>query len=266
MSTILDRYLYAVAQALPDDVQREDIVAELRDDLESQLEGRTSDAGRALTDDEMAALLRDYGHPLAVAARYRRVQYLIGPAFFPFYWGTLRTTLTITLALEILAGGIGAIMLGNGLLFFDALDVAWKSALWIAGIVTVVFALAERVPDADRTLAARSRRWDPLRLPSPARVAPGTHRIPLDRFVAALLTASHLTPSAAWNPLLIAATIATGALAVSALAGPLFVPPHAGAQNAAVWALVIAIGLMLAQIALSLRALAVSAGVPRLSP
>lgn len=82
---MIDRYLNAVAAQLPQD-ERADIVAELRDLILSRFEAKEEDLGRALTEDEQEAILREIGHPLVVAARYRKgPDSLVGPELFP-YW------------------------------------------------------------------------------------------------------------------------------------------------------------------------------------
>jgi len=82
---LIDRYLNAVAAQLPQD-ERADITAELRDLILSRFEAREEELGRALTGDEQEAILREIGHPLVVAARYRKgPDSLIGPELFP-YW------------------------------------------------------------------------------------------------------------------------------------------------------------------------------------
>ena len=84
MKDLVDRYLAAVSRQLPEK-QRADITAELRDLLLSQFEAKEEELDRPLTLDETEALLKDFGHPMAVAGRYRKVQYLIGPDIFPFW-------------------------------------------------------------------------------------------------------------------------------------------------------------------------------------
>lgn len=82
---IVERYLEAVAAQLPA-AEREDIVAELRDLILSRVEAREEELGRALEEAEIEAILREVGHPLVVAARYRKgPDSLIGPELFP-YW------------------------------------------------------------------------------------------------------------------------------------------------------------------------------------
>ncbi len=82
---LIDRYLNAVAAQLPQD-ERADITAELRDLILSRFEAREEELGRALTEDEQEVILREIGHPLVVAARYRKgPDSLVGPELFP-YW------------------------------------------------------------------------------------------------------------------------------------------------------------------------------------
>ncbi len=87
---LLDRYLQAVKKYLPWQRQ-DDIIAELRANLESQLEDKEAELGRPLTQSEAEAWLKQIGSPLQVAGRYQPQQYLIGPAVFPIYWFVLRT-------------------------------------------------------------------------------------------------------------------------------------------------------------------------------
>lgn len=86
---LLDRYLQEVRKHLPWERQ-DDILAELRANLESQLEEKEEALGRPLTRGESEDWLRELGHPMQVAARYRPQQCLIGPGIFPTYWYVLR--------------------------------------------------------------------------------------------------------------------------------------------------------------------------------
>ena len=81
---MLDRYLAAVAALLPKE-QREDIVAELRDTLLNQMEDKEAQAGRPLDAKEREAVLKAFGHPIAVAGRFGPTTALIGPELYPFY-------------------------------------------------------------------------------------------------------------------------------------------------------------------------------------
>jgi MFS family permease len=176
---MLSRYLYAISNTLPTKSARGDIVAEIADDLQSQIEERESALGRPLTNDEEAAVIKAYGHPRVVAARYNIVPYLIGPESLPFYWYALRTTLTVVIAIELIGGAIAAIVTSSINPFLVSLDAAWNSAIYIVGIVTAVFAIVERVPSKKSLLDRLGiSRWDPRRLPTPR----GTALTPVSRF------------------------------------------------------------------------------------
>lgn len=97
---LLESYLKAVRRYLPRK-QRDDIIAELSDELSQQLEGRQGDLGRPLRDTEQMAILKEYGDPMTVARRYRQNQRslnigweLIGPELFPMYLIILGLNLT----------------------------------------------------------------------------------------------------------------------------------------------------------------------------
>ncbi|MET4685371.1 HAAS signaling domain-containing protein [Brevundimonas faecalis] len=98
----IERYLEAVAAQLPTD-EREDIVAELRDLILSRVEAQEEELGRALTDDEKEAILQEIGHPLVVAARYRKgPDSLIGPELFPYWLFGAKAGLMVVAGVQIL--------------------------------------------------------------------------------------------------------------------------------------------------------------------
>lgn len=134
MTTPLERYLADIRDALPRDVNANDILAEIADDIRSRV-----DDG----ENEVAAIAA-YGDAVVVAARYRRVQYLIGPELFPYYLAVLRYALVGTIALELFGGGIAAVVMHERSLFFSALSIALNSVMWVAIVVTGLFALRER--------------------------------------------------------------------------------------------------------------------------
>ena len=158
--SLIDRYLHAVGEHLPAS-KRDDIIAELTEDLRAQADERSAALGRPLTDEEEAALLKPYGHPMFLAARFRRVQHLVGPRLFPFYWSTLKVALAVALAVQC-ALLIGFTAAGRPLgpavmrLFKFPLD----AGVTVFGWVTLVFAVADvvmgRVPGS----------WDPRTLPA----------------------------------------------------------------------------------------------------
>ncbi len=86
---LLERYLQAVGQHLTAGT-REDVLAELRVNLQAEMDAHAEEMERPLTESEVAAILKAHGRPMLVAARYLPQHYLIGPAVFPFYLLTLR--------------------------------------------------------------------------------------------------------------------------------------------------------------------------------
>ena len=99
---VIERYLEAVAAQLSVE-DREDIVAELRDLILSRIEAREEELGRALTDEEKEAILHEIGHPLVVAARYRKgPDSLIGPELFPYWLFGAKAGLIVITGLQAL--------------------------------------------------------------------------------------------------------------------------------------------------------------------
>lgn len=94
---LLERYLQAVGEHLPAK-GRADTLAELRANLEAEIEGREEELNRPLTEAEIAQVLEAHGMPVLVAARYGPQHFLIGPQLFPFYWYTLKRSFPLVIA------------------------------------------------------------------------------------------------------------------------------------------------------------------------
>jgi hypothetical protein len=67
---LIDRYIFSIETLLPPD-KAHDIVAEIQSNLQSLLEDRSAELGRDLSLDEVSAILKQQGHPMIVAGRYR---------------------------------------------------------------------------------------------------------------------------------------------------------------------------------------------------
>jgi hypothetical protein len=167
---LLDRYLQAVKKHLPWERQ-DDIIAELKANLESQLEDKEAELGRPLTKDEMDAWLKQIGSPMQVAGRYLPQRYLIGPAVFPMYLYVLKLACfwcfviySIVSAMQIFNGGIanGTELAGAAL---RVPAVLMTTAAW----VTLIFAAIEfrlaRNPSKRGPLANAPFDWSPGALP-----------------------------------------------------------------------------------------------------
>lgn len=166
---LLDRYLEAIRKYLPNRRQ-DDIIAELRANMESQIEDREGELGRALTQGEFEDLLRKMGPPVVVASRYQPQQYLIGPTFFPLYiyvlrvallWAFIITVIVSTVVLPFTADGPQSVV--------DSLFRIPAILIQVAGWVTLVFVAIEfastRYPEICPPIEGITRNWHPNSLP-----------------------------------------------------------------------------------------------------
>ncbi|HEY2612993.1 MAG TPA: hypothetical protein VGI94_19445, partial [Reyranella sp.] len=144
---LIDRYLESVRLLLPLD-QRDDITAELRDILMTRREEKADALGRALTRQEDEALLKDFGHPLAVAGRYGPQQYLIGPELYPIFMFVLRLVLACVIGGGIIAGLTQGVIVRAPphTAIRTAFETIWTGGFVSVGVVTVIFALLQRQP------------------------------------------------------------------------------------------------------------------------
>ncbi len=160
---LLDRYLQAVRHWLPD-AQQDDILAELSEDIRSEVEEQEAAAGQRLEEAELTAILKRRGHPMWVAEGYLPQRHLIGPALLPVYARVLKITLACLVAIF---GALFAI-------FAFVVDVPprpelaspgfwlWYAVLYAfahGGFLTLLFALIER----SQVRARAGDAWDPRR-------------------------------------------------------------------------------------------------------
>jgi hypothetical protein len=159
---LIDRYIGAIARRLPAD-QADDIVAEIRDDLLTRQEARENALGRPLDKSEVSALIKDVGHPLIVASRYRPRQYLIGPDAFPFFVATLRVV-AMFLAIAFAVAAASSVVFGHADIahaVIGATSNLLSSAVFGFGTVVAIFYALERAGFPADYLA----KWRPQDLP-----------------------------------------------------------------------------------------------------
>ena len=163
---LLDRYLAAVRRNLPAD-EAADITEELRDVLLARAEEREAASGGA----DWSSLLKEFGHPLVVAARYRKHQWLIGPELYPFYVHFMKVIALIVVAVMVAVASVKAVFGGAdiGGLVAGLLGSLWWAAVASVGSVTILFALIERYGGAERHF----RHWNPRQLPDVSDKQPG---------------------------------------------------------------------------------------------
>ncbi|KRC80933.1 hypothetical protein [Sphingomonas sp. Root241] len=159
---LIERYLGAVRWNLPAD-RADDILAELGDLISARVEDREEALGRSLGKDEISKLLKEFGHPLAVAGQYHDQRALIGPEVFPFYWFALRVWLAVVAVIEAIQIG-GRVIVGSEHIsraLAHGVGQAFETLLLHAALVTLAFAVIERTG----WLATYLERWKPEELP-----------------------------------------------------------------------------------------------------
>jgi len=160
---LVDRYLQAVRFWAPK--PQEDLIAELGEDLRSQIEAKEADLGRPLDQGEVSAILKACGMPMVVASRLGPKRYLIGPALYPIYKFVLKMVL-LWILVPVFLFIVGPTNVVNskgdwGLAVLNTFGNLWTGLFVAAGVITLVFAILERTS----AHAAIECKWDPLTLP-----------------------------------------------------------------------------------------------------
>jgi len=163
---LINRYAHEVGQYLPHRL-RADVEAELRSLLTDSVEEKALLGGVPAGDELAAKVLREFGTPKDVAARYApEPQYLIGPRLYPAYVTSVKVMLPILAAIFLALVAAGRFRHAGEppsvAPFFRATGSFLWSALENLGIMTLVFALVER---AIRHREAAGKTWDPSALP-----------------------------------------------------------------------------------------------------
>jgi hypothetical protein len=162
---LIDRYLQAVGFWLPRD-QKQDILAEISEDLRSQLEDREAELGRSLTEAEVADILKRRGRPIFVAGQFLPQRTLIGPALYPIYVFVLKIValcyvipwLLVWLGILLFHRAAGPAQFSSD---FHSLGSLWTVVFTQFGIITVIFAVIDRVS----VKSSCQSDWDPRKLP-----------------------------------------------------------------------------------------------------
>jgi hypothetical protein len=165
---LVERYLAAVDAQLPANM-REDVIAELRDTLLTRIEEMEAKLGRAVEHADVEAMLRDFGHPLVVAGRYRTHRHLIGPEVYPFYVVALQMVLGVLVFIYIIGSALNAFAETGPIRgVARILDNVAPSLLGAFAIVTIIFMIIERAGGGP----GLARSWSPRALPGPASQRP----------------------------------------------------------------------------------------------
>ncbi|MGA3107217.1 MAG: hypothetical protein ABSD53_22265 [Terriglobales bacterium] len=157
---LLDRYLHAVEFWLPKR-QRHDIIAELSEDLRSQIEDKEATLGRKLDDAEVETILKRCGSPLMVALRFRPQQYLIGPTLFPVYCFVL-TILLLGCIVPRTIIWLVFLLVDPARAGYLHMENMLSTLVFFAFFTTVAFAILEKTGALSGTLNT----WNPRKLPA----------------------------------------------------------------------------------------------------
>jgi hypothetical protein len=163
---LLERYLQAVRFWLPKK-QKEDIIAELSEDLHSQIDEKEHELGHPLTEDELEVILKQCGPPRIVANRYLPQRYLIGPVVFPIYWLVLRTALLWSLGPWLLAWGVLTLFVPDLRAEGTVTPVVetLKAMLWVGFAIAATVTLASAVLERMQAKTGLLEEWNPQELP-----------------------------------------------------------------------------------------------------
>ena len=161
---LIERYLKAIEFWLPGG-EKQDILAEISEDIHSQIEERETALGRALTNAELEALLKQRGRPMLVANRYRPQRSLIGPDWFPTYIYVLKIVglcyVLPWLAVYFVVHRIQHPEISWALTMLASLGTAWEVAFFSAAVVTVIFGCLQFTQDKSNFF----ENWNPRQLP-----------------------------------------------------------------------------------------------------
>lgn len=163
---LTERYLQAVGFWLPK-AHKQDILAELSEDIRSQVEDKESELGRKLTETDLEAILKQRGSPIMVANRYLPQRSLIGPVLYPIYLLVLKMAwlfcfvpwLVVWVCLNIFIPSYRAQPAGNFIV--GTLHGLWLALLYTFASVTFAFAVLEKYALQSGFL----EKWNPRKLP-----------------------------------------------------------------------------------------------------
>ena len=159
--TIVENYLTQVAEYLASDNDT-DVLQELESAIYDAIEEREAEQGRPLANAELARILRKFGAPIDVAAKYARQQYLVGPTLFPVFRHSLKVMLGIVVILQCLNT---LLRLASGevsyLSITALLQVIFTSSVWGFAALVVIFAVVEKYQIPSPLVTSS---WDPLKM------------------------------------------------------------------------------------------------------
>jgi len=159
----IERYLQEVGRSLPRK-QRADILGEMRSALSDALEDQ---AGPNPTQAQVFDLLRSYGEPSQVAARYYpEGQYLVGPGLYPLFRLVASIAIAAVAGAQVLAWLAVVFIAGDAMNPLETLAGLLNSLPSALGWVVIVFIILQRFDvRGSASTGLGEQPWDPATLP-----------------------------------------------------------------------------------------------------
>jgi hypothetical protein len=163
--SLVSRYVANVQRFLPPGM-RDDVGQELQSLLEDRIEAEAERVGHPLAEAEIAAILREHGHPRRVAGSYLPAPGLASSGAFALYKRTLGRIVTIWFLVTI-AVGLYEIYRDNGSSALDGLMGFWHGVYDLMALLLIAVTLVFHFIGDALDRSGRAWRWDPARLPQP---------------------------------------------------------------------------------------------------
>uniref|UniRef100_A0A486XLV7 Uncharacterized protein n=1 Tax=Rheinheimera sp. BAL341 TaxID=1708203 RepID=A0A486XLV7_9GAMM len=196
---LVKRYIAAVQRELPQ-AKRDEIGRELSANIMDQLDALTEQQGE-ISEADVATLLKNMGHPRAVAQQFVPPQPLISPGYMPLYKNTLFMVLGILFLLQVVdatAAWLGSDM--SFVLYMKRLLSGYVEDVLLGFTsITLAFWLMSRNKPAAHSQCEQN--WQPERLP---KVGPSWQHIQLQDIFSDLATYLFLL-IVIWYPLWLSA-------------------------------------------------------------
>lgn len=161
---LLDRYVAAVKRYLPAGI-REDVGSELHGLLEERLEAEREKQGRALTDQEIAAALKEHGHPYKVAASYHPSKALVGAESYALYKRVMTKTISVWFFFVLLVG-LYNIFDHSGPWAIVAVPAFWHSVVDVLLFLFFGITMLFHIYGGALERTGLGWHWNPLKLPA----------------------------------------------------------------------------------------------------
>lgn len=159
---IIDRYMNAVAQALPES-RRDEITRELRANILDKLEAIGEEQGREATEAEVSAVLKDLGHPQKVAGSFLAGQQLVSTELFPLYKQALHYGMILVFILALIQFGVHFLSSGHLAIAGFIFEIIGKALVMFASVTGVFYLLSN--PVGGKPYFDPYQCWAPEKLP-----------------------------------------------------------------------------------------------------